>query len=640
MKKLTFSISMIILTGLGFISCHNYLDIVPEGVPSMDNAFSNRINAKKFLYTCYSYLPSSDNPGSAVAFLGGDECWLIPKGTGQIETRLSLNCWEIGRGSQNSNNPYMNFWDGLNGGNSLWIAIHDCNIFLENIHKPKDLQDYERERWIAEVTFLKAYYHFYLLQLYGPIPITDVNIPVNSDVDKVRVFRDPVDSVVNYIVRTMDKAAAGLEDRVEAEAQEAGRITKTIVLAQKAKILAFAASPLMNGNSDYANMVDSRGIVLFPTSFDIKKWQRAAQAAKEAIECAKGANHRLYRYTEFVNISNMTRTKMSIRNAVCDLWNEEIIWGSTQNSNGLQTLSMPKLSLTKNHYSARSLLAPTLRVAEQFYSANGVPIEEDNSLYWQQNYEKRYEITTIPDEGDNKYNLEVGSNTVRLHLNREPRFYATLGFDRGTWYSSEDRNDTTGTNHLHAKRGEYSGIRTSEDYSITGYFSKKVCNYKSALTENAWTPIRYAFPIIRLADLYLLYAEARNESLNAPDEEIYNYIDSVRTRAGLKGVVESWTNYSRYPDKVRTKEGMREIIRKERLNELALEGQRFWDLRRWKIELPSQIQGWNCRGNDDESFYRVTNIFEKTAYHYRDFLWPIRIHSLQRNPNLKQNPGW
>ena len=256
MKKIIISISLVIAAMLCSTSCSDYLDIVPEGTPSMDNAFSNRINSFKFLHTCYSYLPSWDQGGS-IGFLAGDEHWLMPKGTGFIDQRISLNAWEIGRGEQNNNDPYQNFWDGGNGGTNLWVAIRDCNIFLENINKPLDLQNYERTRWIAEVKFLKAYYHYYLFMLYGPIPIMDTNIAVDASQDEVRRYREPVDDVVAYISNLLDEAYKDLPSKITDPGQEMGRITQPIAKAVKAQLLLLAASPLFNGNSDYINVKDN-----------------------------------------------------------------------------------------------------------------------------------------------------------------------------------------------------------------------------------------------------------------------------------------------------------------------------------------------------------------------------------------------
>ena len=642
MKKLYLQIISLVFLWSSY-GCSDYLNIVPEGVASMDNAFSNRANAEKFLATCYSYLPNFENPNSSVGFLGGDEFWIYPKGS-SVETRLSEICWEIGRGSQNSNIPYMNYWDGGGdyGGKNLWIGIRDCNIFLENIYKPQDMNDYERNRWIAEVTFLKAYYHFYLMQLYGPIPIMDENIPVNSAQEEVRRYRDPFDDCVDYVVKTIDSESCMnvLPLKIENPALDMGRITRPIAAAVKAQVLLFAASPLMNGNPDYSNVKDKKGTNPFPQQFDASKWQKAADAALEAIQVAEEAGHMLYEFRDPLKISETTRQLLSISEAVTDRWNTEIIWGSTRSTTPLQSLSMAKLSSQNNNWQAFSILGPTMTVVENFYSNNGVPLNEDNGAYWTNNYSSRFGLTTIPDEGINKYILEIGATTAKMHLNREYRFYSNLYFDRGTAYMSGLTDDVSKLYKLHFLASEYSGKNGSSDYSGTGYLPKKLIGYRSSLTNAGWAPYRYAFPIIRLADVYLMYAEALNESLSAPNEDVYKYIDIVRKRAGLKGVVDSWRLYSKISNKPTTKDGMRDIIRKERLNELSMEGKRFWDLRRWKTPLSSTVKGWNVKGESPDEFYRETVLFERPAYYYRDYLWPLKISTVLQNSNLVQNPGW
>ena len=640
MKKIIVSISFILTVILCNTSCSDYLDIVPEGTPDMETAFSNKTNARKFLFTCYSYLPKWDQSGS-IGFLAGDEHWLIPKGTGFIDQRLSLNAWEIGRGEQNSNDPYQNYWDGLNGGTNLWTAIRDCNIFLENIDKPLDLQQYERNRWIAEVKFLKAYYHYYLFMLYGPIPVMDNNISIDASAEEVRRYRDPVDDVVNYISNLLDDAAKDLPLQVTDAGEELGRITQPIAKAVKAQLWLLAASPLFNGNTDYINVKDNQGRSLFPAETDNNKWEQAADAALDAIKRAKEAGHDLYYFTLPVNgLSDATRKLLDIGEAVTEKWNTEIIWGSTWNVNGLQKVAVAKTT-KGSHYDAISVMAPTLTVAEQFYSSNGVPISEDKGDFWSKNYPNRYEFTIIPDEGNNKHYLKIGEETAYLHLNREPRFYANLSFDRGTWYGYGYASDEPKDLAFYKFRAkEVSGRITSEDYSYTGYLNKKVCSYKTSVTDNGLSTERYAFPIIRLADLYLMYAEALNETLSSPNSDVYTYIDLVRKRAGLDGVKESWQKYSKYPEKPNTKTGMREIIRMERLNELACEGKRFWDLRRWKKELPREVKGWYVQGETAQEFYRVTTLYLRSRYSFKDYLWPLKVETVLKDPNLGQSPGW
>ena len=477
--------------------------------------------------------------------------------------------------------------------------------------------------------------------LYGPIPIMDNNISIDASAEEVRRYRDPVDDVVNYISNLLDDAAKDLPLQVTDAGEELGRITQPIAKAVKAQLWLLAASPLFNGNTDYINVKDNQGRSLFPSETDNNKWKQAADAALDAIKCAKEAGHDLYYFTLPVNgLSDATRKLLDIGEAVTEKWNTEIIWGSTWNVNGLQKVAVAKTT-KGSHYDAISVMAPTLTVAEQFYSSNGVPISEDKGDFWSKNYPNRYDFTIIPDEGNNKHYLKIGSETAYLHLNREPRFYANLSFDRGTWYGYGYASDEPKDLAFYKFRAkEVSGRITSEDYSYTGYLNKKVCSYKTSVTDNGLSTERYAFPIIRLADLYLMYAEALNETLNTPNNDVYTYIDLVRERAGLDGVKESWQKYSKYPEKPNTKTGMREIIRMERLNELACEGKRFWDLRRWKKELPREVKGWYVQGETAHEFYRVTTLYLRSRYSFKDYLWPLKVETVLKDPNLGQNPGW
>jgi hypothetical protein len=146
---------------------------------------------------------------------------------------------------------------------------------------------------------------------------------------------------------------------------------------------------------------------------------------------------------------------------------------------------------------------------------------------------------------------------------------------------------------------------------------------------------------MKLNDLYLLYAEALNE-VSGPSEEVYTYINKIRARAGLQTVQASWSVYSNNPTKYTTQAGLREIIQRERSIELMFEGQRFWDLRRWKTattELNKPITGWDLFQESPEGYYREQLIYNQT-FRLRDYLWPINENALLANPALVQNPGW
>lgn len=622
------------------VSCKKYLDIVPDNVATLDNAFALRNEAQKFLTTCYAYLPNSADPQSNVGFLGADEIWFPQE---YREFDATLWTWEIARGTQNVNAPYVNYWDGGNYGIRAFEAIRQCNIFIENVSdrsKVPDLSLDERERWLAEVKFLKAYYHFLLLRMYGAIPLVDVNIPVSASPAEVKVSRVPFDSCVNYIVRLLDESAATLPTIIADRNSELGRITAPIAKAIKARVLVTAASPLFNGNGDLAASKNVGGQALYATAEDPKKWERAAQAAKEAIEMAESNGFSLYHFPQSsFKLSPGTITQLSIRQAVCERWNSEKIWGNSgRQADRIQTTCMARVDATvASNTTLRAMFGATLKMAELFYTRNGVPINEDKTL----NYSNRYTLRQAVDS--ELYVINPGYNTARLNYDREPRFYADLGFDGGTWYlySSPTTSDS-GTFVLKAKANQYGGTDIGGGINQTGYFIKKLVDWNFSFSASGVSVRSYEWPEVRLADLYLLYAEAVNEATGNTSEAC-SYLNKVRERAGIPTVQNAWTNFSTNPGKFTTKAGLREIIKRERAIEMAFEGSRFWDLRRWKdaaYELNQPVKGWTITGNTEETYYQIRTLFQQRFIAPRDYLWPVRLSNLSVNPNLVQNPGW
>ena len=616
-------------------NCADFLDVVPDGVATMDNAFSNRFNSEKFLFSCYNMLPNQNDPFVYPGNVGMDEIWWDVDVSG-LNARSGAR---IARNDQNSPDPFQNYWDGRRDGRNLWVGIRDCNIFLENIHRVPDLQNWERVRWISEVKFLKAYLHFFLMQMYGPVPIVDVNLPVNASSDQVRIYREPVEEVTEFVVNLIDESLENLPDKIDETITEMGRITKPIALAAKAKILVWAASPLMNGNPDYANFRDNRDIQLIPSTVDRTKWNRAAEAIKEAIDVAHANGHALFRFQRgFEPMSDTTLLKYTLRGAVSERFednNTEPVWAhpAYNNTNQFQNYCTPKFHAS---YGGTAELSVTLKIAEQYYTNNGIPIDEDPS--W--NYSGRYEVRM--DTGEyHKYYIGKGETTVNLNYYREPRFYAHLAFDRSLYEATAQSEE--GTIMIRNRSGDPHGLVFADCHPSTGYFIKKLVSFRSGTTTNAPTPRRFTIPLIRLSDLYLLYAEALNEIKETPDNEVYQWIDSVRFRAGLEGVYDSWRKYSIIPGKPTTKEGMREIIKRERLIELCCEGQRPFDLRRWKDAIVynnQPVQGWDFRGVTIPEYYVITTYYSNRNYTLKDYLWPLYNTTISRNPNLVQNPGW
>lgn len=609
-----------------------FLDVVPDNVATLDNAFASKAMAITYLSTCYNGLPNDANLESNPGILAGDEIWTDDLGgNGAFATEM----WQIAKGYQNITSPLANTWDG-----GTFKSIRNCNIFLENVtdlSKVPDLDLETRVRWIAEARFLKAYYHFLLLRAYGPIPIIDQNQPINAPVPELRVKRQPVDSAVNYIAGLLDSAAAHLPLTITSQITELGRVTQPIALSIKAKLLTMAASPLFNGNPDYTGFANKDGQALFNTTYSAAKWQRAADACKAAIGVCEAAGISLYQFpgTRYP-LTDTTMTQMSIRNAVCEKWNSEIIWGRPGGVQRLQSLIPAKFDpAAGSNAGAGGRIGATLKIAQQFYTRNGVPIDEDRTLDF-----SSYSALRVATH-DERYNLIEGYTTARLNFDREPRFYADLGFDGCVWYmQNSPSNSDNGTWTLPMRSGTR-GATISQP--ITCYFLKKLLNWEWVWQSgNSYFSRDYSWPIIRLADLYLLYAEALNEA-QGPVADVLVYMNKVRKRAGLGTVQDSWTNYSTRPSKYTTKEGMRDIVRRERLIELCFEGHRFWDLKRWKLsaqELNKPVMGWDRTQTDAAQYYRPQTLFFQQFIAPRDYFFPIKDNNLLVNDNLVQNPGW
>lgn len=623
------------------VSCKNYLDVTPDNVATIDYAFRNRNEAENYLYTCYSTLQNMSQSISDPAFTTSGEIYfpntLTEATLGSRENEMGFH---LIRGTQTADQPALNYWDGEQLGQPLFGAIRRCNIFLENINKPVDLPQSEKNRWVAEVKFLKAYYHYYLLRMYGPIPVIRENLPINAGTDEVRVKREPVDTVFNYITGLLDEAVADLPPVIQDQAQGLGRITRLIALSVKAEVLATKASPFFNGNPDYAGFKGKDGEALFPATYDEAKWSDAMEACRIAIEACEEQGASLYKFIAPGNMPVLPpalKTVMDIRCSITEKWelNPELIWALNP-AFGYQHMCMPRLTseMVQNMGGAPGNFSVPVVMAELFYSANGVPVNEDRTY----DYRGRYNIEPVPEE--EKYHLRSGYQTIKMHMGREPRFYASLAFD-GSNYFGNGRTNPEDMYYVQARgNAAIAGPKDNIRVNASGYWPVKLVNYQSVFgTEVVGSEFRV--PLIRLAGLYLLYAETLNE-VGGPSADVYKYIDLVRERAGLKGVVESWNTWSTNPGKPNSKAGMRQIIQQERRIELCFEGKTGWDLRRWKIMqqvLSSPLQGWSIQETDPAGYYRQRSL-AIPVFGLKDYLWPIKNDGLIINPNLVQNPYW
>lgn len=619
-----------------FASC-DYLNIVPDEIPSEKDAFADPQAAKRYVYSCYSYLPVvNSGPGSLDLFTGDE-----------VASSFEHEQYaKFPQGNFSSSTPVISYWNTLFGG------LRQCYLFLENVGSVPNLRDDLRADYEAQVKFLIGYYHFLLIRCYGPTivirGVSDINTPVED-----YAAREPLDQCVQFVCDILDEAATVLPARRQTN-EEFGLATSVAAKAVKAKLLLMAASPLFNagGGSSVpqerkegviemlSNLANRDGTKLMPQTYDPQKWEKCRTAMKEAIDLARENGYDLYQKTDYNTASNtypddevQHRLRYNMMATPIDD-NNEMLFAYTiyETAYGLQNKSLPFVATA-----CWNGVSPTRAMLSRFYTKNGLPWDIDPAT----RYLDPLAITSISDDSEGS----VGEQTLQFNINREPRFYAWVAF-QGGWYELKENNQQPYGGAAASGRlvcnflnpdGNCARQERTSNYSPTCYLNKKGVNPGFAVSSSLQTPSGYPWPLIRLADLYLGYAEACVETGELAEAMVY--LDYVRERAGIPGVSEAWTPTGYALDQNR----MREIVRQERQIELYLENNNFWDMRRWLLAreyFNVKAEGLNDSAATIEEMARWTEVPAERKFDVHHYLLPIPIDDLNRNVNLVNNPGY
>ena len=254
---------------IGMSSC-DYLNIVPDNTIELETMFETQEQAYGALSTCYEYMPNWGWLNNSMS-LAGDE-FIVRLDGGESGNPDRMPGEKLMKGWNSAQNPYLCYWNGGKNASALYVGIRYCNLFLENIDKVKDITDEDRKDWIAQVKILKAYYHFYLARLYGPICIVDKNLTPSASPSEVRLKRQPVDVCFQYVVDLIDEVLYDENGNEKTDLKDdrpnefLGMVDRTIAKAIKAVVLLTQASPLFNGNAEYYS--NSGKLLLVPYTKD------------------------------------------------------------------------------------------------------------------------------------------------------------------------------------------------------------------------------------------------------------------------------------------------------------------------------------------------------------------------------------
>lgn len=620
MKRIIIKISAAAIALAG-ISC-SYLDVVPESKATEEDIWKTAAQAKKFRFNMMKFMPNLVGYSTSPDQFAGDDFMSGPRSTSYWYPSKSIHYNE-----ENPSQTYFGYWAPTaraNGTNyDIFRGIRYAYYFIDNIHNVKGIDKESADRYEGEAWFVIGYYHHTLLDYYGPTVLIKRYIPFDTDIEE-EMFptRRPVDECVDFVCECYDKAASLLPETVIE--QEWGTPVKATALAYKARLLLWAASPLVNGNEEMADFTNHDGTQLVSTAYSREKWKRAMEASADAIEEAE-KHFSLYTARTSGSLDAFDQAREDYRCTFTEEnWNGQeylMARGDATQIWYLQLCSTPRAK-QNDQMAWRATLVPTMEAVEMFYSRNGLPMDVDP-------------LTKDRD----LYSVAPGDSTALLHRDREPRFYASVGFDRGK-FQVEGKEIT-----LYARRGELHGYisPTTEFQTCTGYFCQKWVRKSSYYDaeKNSLNAISYAYPYLRLPELYLNYAEADFEYNGSLSAESLNHLAKVRKRAGLPSFEDSWAIVGGIPGG----EQLRKVLHQERSIEFLFEGRRFHDIRRWKeaVDLLNvQPKAWTVTGRTQETFYIVTEAEQqaKRQFSPKNYWLAIPQSELNNNPNLVQNPGY
>ena len=605
----------IVLMLLVFSSCSDYLEQDAGELNTIDKIFASEVETKKWYSRMYSddfMVQEMHYSGQIPYFWCTDEAAYV----------MESNIRNISEGLMSPDNYY-----GYTGYNLYFFvryyqAIRHINIFLENLDRCVEMGELERRTKYAEAIFMRAYYHYLLLRLYGPIPIEESSR--TADGIAASSARKPFAECVQWISEQIDWACENGMPEERNESIELGLPTVGAARAIQSRMHLLAASPLYNGNSVYKDWKNNDGTVLIPTEYDKELWKVAADAAKDVID---NYGYELKKPDAESGEPTFDEVVENIRE-ITTTWgedkNREIIWG---HPNSIQWYA--RCAVPGRWYGWNGRYSLPLGMINDFFMADGSkarPLEE-----WFENKE----FSTEDGNG-------TIANTFHMFVDREPRFYAWVAFQNGYYevLRRDGADDNANIVQTRFRKNDVFGIKErTTNYTPTGYLNKKGCSpLYNNIQEDVAAP-HYPWPVIRMAELYLNLAEAY-ANLGRIDEAVAA-LKPVRERAGLDPVDEAF-------EKAGLTLGRDEMIRmarQERTIELYLEGHRFWDVRRWKEGdkyFNVRPKGMNYNGESDADFFRVTEVIVQrkfmTPMHY---LMPIPKDDINKNERkFVQNPGY
>lgn len=636
--------------GTSLSSCQDYLDKEPDSTVSADDAFANFRNFQGFVEEIYNCIPDKEKCNYCPSWNWGDDEIFNPEADNRMTHQVDLGnfrAWEstgnwLKRdGSSTSTNKFDHgIW------NHAWYCIRKCNLGLQNIDKFVTGSAEEKKLIEGQLYFFRAWWHEEMMEYFGGMPYVDTFLGDNAEQRLPRLsYQECADraaadfrKAADLLPINWDKTSAGLATQGKNDL----RINKIMALGYLGKTYLWAASPLMKNGAQTGASKNGKTY-----DYDQEYAKKAAEAFGELLSLVE-AGQTQYALAEFKYSDIYNHEKSADANSCfSDIfytkkqnWKmpgtvEAIFRGPSADFNGsnwnTSKVFGPKVQKVVAHDNV--IHQPTANLVEAYGMANGEPIY-------------------LVENGQYVLNPKSGFDPEHPFKNRDPRFYHDIVFD--------------GFKYLNGTPGQYADLQYCQLYtggnmrpvanaSRTGYFIQKLvphtCNEVDK--DYDWGSALHCYlPYMRLADIYLMYAEAcaafggatgKSSNFGKTAEDAIN---TLRDRCGAGHVA---------PEFVADSHKFMDEVRREREVELSFEGFRFCDLQRWLLltEAPyNQKFSQEFDRVESADFYKKHDAKDAKVANYRreliltrnfdakHYWFPLPIKETQISSEFKQNPGW